>query len=235
MATYKQGKGCKGSLKWIQRLVNERPELLGRELRQRFGISSSVEFAWRSPLNGKGFAEYRDEAFLKAIGRSELAEKLAGFWPRRGPQWDALGALSDGTALLVEAKAHIPELISHGSARNPESIAQIQKAFRRTKRGLGVKSKNPWETPFYQYANRIAHLHFLKGICSTKALLVFVDFIGDSEMDGPESPEEWRGATDLIHVYLGIQNNPISGSIAHVCIDVGELAEGRTQPGGSPL
>jgi hypothetical protein len=223
MAGYGQQTGERGSLKWIQRLINDRSDLLEKPLRKQFKIAPDVRFEWKSPLKHKGFEEYRDADFLKAICMGEHIGRLQEFWPRRGPQWDALGVLSDGTALLVEAKAHLSELLSRCSARSPASVEQIANAFRQTTTDLGVTSPNPWETPFYQYANRIAHLHFLTWICNEKAILVFADFMGDREMGGPASCEEWRGATDLIHAYLGILHNPILENVAHICIDVRAL------------
>lgn len=233
MGAVRQKAGSKGSLKWIQRLVNNRPDLLEAAIRQRFKIAPRITFRWESPLSSRGFEEYRDAAFLKAIGMEEHREKQAEFWPRRGPQWDGLGVLSDGTVLLLEAKAHIPEVMSHMSAMSPKSIAQIRKAFDITRRALGVKSPNSWETPFYQYANRIAHLHFLKDICGAKTRLVFVGFTGDCEVDGPVTEDEWKGATALIHAYLGIGKNPILESVAHVCIDVRDLAGSQQEIGGT--
>ena len=223
MGTYRQCKGNKGSLKWIQKLINERPGLLEARLRQHFAIPADATFRWASPLAEEEFAEYSDGDFLRAIGREELKAQLSAFWPQGGPHWDALGELSDGTALLVEAKAHISELISHLKATAPASIRQIKEAMSRTRAELGVQTDNPWDTPFYQYANRIAHLHFLKNICRTQALLIFVDFTGDEEVGGPVEGSEWVGATSLIHAYLGIRRTSLMKSIAHISINVAEL------------
>jgi hypothetical protein len=63
----------------------------------------------------------------------------------------------------------------------------IEGSLARTRRELGVRTKNPWTTPFYQYANRVAHLHFLRNLNGIKSYLVFVNFIGDKEMGGPKS------------------------------------------------
>ena len=111
----------------------------------------------------------------------------------------------------------------HLRARNAASIAQIQEAFRRTKDELGVRTQNPWHTPFYQYANRVAHLHFLRNICHTDALLVFVDFVGDEEVGGPVTADEWRGATALALSYLGIGRTNVMQGMAHIAIDVSVL------------
>lgn len=223
MGTFEQGEGKKGSLKWIQRLVNDHPEILERKLRQRFAIPSTITFYWTSPLREKSFAEYRDVAFLEAIGRSDLKDKLKEFWPKGGPQWDALGVLSDGTALLIESKAHISELMSHMKAKHKDSIRKIEEAFKRTKEDLGVRTKDPWTSPYYQYANRIAHLHFLVNMNDVPAYLIFIYFIGDKEVGGASAKEEWRDVRKAVHSYLGIGGINLLKNMADVYIDVKQL------------
>ncbi|MCW5718337.1 MAG: hypothetical protein KIS68_10955 [Bauldia sp.] len=94
--------GTRGSLRWVQIAINRHPDLLEAALP---GIR------WLSPLAADDYAEYRDGSFLRLVGLDSLTPKLKGFWPTRGPQWDALGLM--GTApVLVEAKAHLREFIS---------------------------------------------------------------------------------------------------------------------------
>src|SRR5688572_174877 len=99
-----QTEGSAGSLKWIQRAVNDRPFVLQEALHKAGFAKSGIE--WRSPLRDDAWAEYRDDTFLEKIGHKDLAPALGQFWPARGPQWDAL-AVADDEVLLVEAKAHI--------------------------------------------------------------------------------------------------------------------------------
>ena len=93
MGIYRQGEGNRGSLKWIQILINRQPEILNLKIRQSFRIPRSIEIKWVSPLKEKGYAEYRDEAFLEVLGIATQKVKLSDFWPKGGPQWDALGKL----------------------------------------------------------------------------------------------------------------------------------------------
>jgi hypothetical protein len=109
-------------------------------------------------------------------------------------------------------------------AGDPNSINLIESSLARTKRELGVRTKNPWTTPFYQYANRIAHLHFLNNLNGIKSYLVFVNFVGDKEMGGPKSELEWLGVKNLIHSYLGIGKINLKPFMADTCIDVAELS-----------
>jgi hypothetical protein len=224
MGIYKQGKGEKGSLKWIQILINDRCEVLNLKIRQSFKIGRGIELNWVSPLKDEDYAEYRDEAFLKVLGIAPEKVKLSDFWPKGGPQWDALGRFSDGSVVLIEAKAHISEVLSNIQASSPNSVKLIEESLERTKRELGVKSKNPWTTPFYQYANRIAHLHFLRNLNEKKSYLVFIGFIGDEEMGGPRSELEWIGVNNLIHSYLGIGKINLRPFMTDIYIDVAELS-----------
>lgn len=224
MGIYKQKKGDQGSLKWIQILINDRPDIIDSQIRRNSMIPRNIEIKWVSPLKEECYAEYRDEAFLKVVGVSPQKVRLIDFWPKGGPQWDALGRLSNGTVLLIEAKAHISEVLSTIQASNPNSVNMIEESLARTKRELGVRTKNPWTAPFYQYANRVAHLHFLRNLNGIKSYLVFVNFIGDKEMGGPKSDLEWLGVNNLIQSYLGIGKINLKPFMADICIDVAELS-----------
>ena len=89
------GRAFAGSQRQIQTYVNLHPDALNAAILRAFPElgKASVELEWVSPLEKDGFAEYRDEAFLAALGRSDLAAALAAFWPRGGPQWDALASV----------------------------------------------------------------------------------------------------------------------------------------------
>ena len=166
-----QVEGTKGSLKWIQTLINEYPEVINQQL-----AINNIE--WLSPLVDDEYAEYRDAAFLDILGLSHLQSTLKGFWPKNGPQWDALRR-SGNKYFLVEAKANIPEISSSCAAKNPKSVAMIERAISDTKMSFGVTHGNGWLDGFYQYANRLAHLYFFRNICGVDAELVFVYFCDD--------------------------------------------------------
>ena len=57
MGIYRQGEGNRGSLKWIQILINRQPEILNLKIRQSFRIPRSIEIKWVSPLKEKGYAD----------------------------------------------------------------------------------------------------------------------------------------------------------------------------------
>lgn len=205
-----QPEGTRGSLKWIQRAVERTPDLLVPP--------SLLPVTWVSPLRKDGFAEYRDAEFLRCLGLDHLAEDLANFWPKRGPQWDALGRAGNNV-LLVEAKAHIPEFISPASQAAGASLAKISSAFSEVQRDLGLNTPQDWTQEYYQYANRLAHLSWLrsKGVA---AQLIFVDFLHDTDMGGPSDAALWKAAYALADATLGLpEHHKLSAFIHHIYLD----------------
>lgn len=212
--------GARGSLKWIQRAVNDRPELLDEPLRARIGHGP---ISWLSPRREDGYAEYRDGDFLDLLGAGDLRTDLADFWPARGPQWDALGRSERGDLLLVEAKAHVPEMLSPASAASPASLARIRDALGRTAESLGATPRAAWTDAFYQYANRLAHLAFFRDR-GRPAWLVLVSFVGDAEMKGPRTAEAWDAAYTVADYAMGLRaDHRLSRYIIHLHPDVRDL------------
>lgn len=153
--------GKKGSQKWIQKLVNEKPELLNSHLLEELNLPKSEHVCWLSPLKIDDYAEYSDQDCLDRLGVSLEKKPLADFWPEHGPQWDALGKSNSGRLFLVEAKSHIGELSSSIRAKDKNSKRRILQSLKETKAFLNSNAKVDWSRGFYQYANRIAHLHCL--------------------------------------------------------------------------
>jgi len=209
-----QPEGSKGSLKWIQRAVERRPDLLCPP-----GIP---QVDWRSPRREDDFAEYRDGAFLDLLGLSQHRAALSDFWPRGGPQWDALGRAGD-VVILVEAKAHIAEFITPPSQASPASLAQIRCAFAAVHAAEGLAPPSDWTRCFYQLANRLAHLSFLRAR-GVPAVLLLVGFVGDTQMTGPSSGEAWDAAETAAFHALGVPNaHPLRKAVHTVHIDVSAL------------
>ena len=174
---------------------------------------------WRSPLRDDEYAEYRDSAFLERLGITLQRRALETFWPRGGPQWDALGVAKTGETILIEAKAHLNELYSPATGASSESsLALIQGSLAETKGGLGVPDGFEWSKQFYQYANRIAHAYLLNELNGVPAKLVFVYFVGDEDMKGPAARHEWETAVETVHNALGLNTPP--PFICDVFIDV---------------
>lgn len=216
-----QPSGTRGSLKWIQRVVSERVAVLNDAICTAGCLQRAENITWVSPRQKDDWAEYRDGDFLERVGRTELRPALADFWPRGGPQWDALGTGSMGTVLLVEAKAHLPELTSSCQASDA-SLAVIMRALDSTKKALGVPLEADWLCGYYQYANRLAHLHFLREN-QVPAALVFVYFTNDEDMRGPRSSDEWSEGLRGAYKHLGLPLEKSVPGVVNAFIDVQTL------------
>jgi hypothetical protein len=141
------------------------------------------------------------------------------FWPQTGnvPNWDAVGRLesnSDNEYLLVEAKAHVEELHSSCGASKKGGLDTIRTALEGTIKASGSTADvDDWLSPYYQYANRLAHLHFLLKH-NVPARLVFIYFCGDnwggnklSNGEPPKCPkgeQEWGAHIKATHKRLGL-------------------------------
>jgi len=215
MTRLAQKPAARGSQHWLQVAVEASPEILRPP--------GWPTLDWRSPLRADDYAEYMDAAFLNVLGLNHLGPALSDFWPRSGPRWDGL-AVFPGGVVLVEAKAHIAEAISTPCAAGPESARKIGAALLQVKQALGADDRSDWTRVLYQYANRLAHLWFLREQ-GVDARLLFVDFIHDAERHGPSHPESWQAAYAMAEHALGLpRRHALSSAIAHVHADVRSLA-----------
>ncbi|PIP97521.1 MAG: hypothetical protein COW75_05530 [Rhodobacterales bacterium CG18_big_fil_WC_8_21_14_2_50_71_9] len=195
----------------MQRAVEQRPDLLQ---------SDAAPIRWLSPLRDDAFAEYRDEAFLERLGLGEHAPLLRAFWPARGPQWDALGWSAEGP-VLVEAKAHIGEFLTPPTKAGAESLRRIAESLAAVQADLGAAPGCDWTARFYQYANRLAHLWWLHRI-GVGGQLLFVSFLGDDDMGGPDEAATWQAAFRVADYALGLPaRHALSRHIRHVTPHVG--------------
>ncbi|MEE4357027.1 MAG: hypothetical protein V2I97_11185 [Desulfococcaceae bacterium] len=217
-------KGRIGSQRLLQITVAEYPELLRKALQKAGAVGESEKISWTSPLEREQFKEYRDNAFLKKIGvENSVTYPLDKFWPGKGPVWDATGITDKGRPVLLEAKAHIPEIVSPPSGASPGSLKLIEESLQAAKRHYAPRSRSAWPGTFYQYANRLAHQYFLQKCNNTDSILIFLYFINAAEMKGPTSASEWKGAVKLIHAVLGLPENLEHHGIYHAFIDANFL------------
>ena len=229
MSRIKQDPNSHGSLKNLQVVINVKKQYLDAEISKAIG--KQININWKSPLQSDDYAEYRDEDFLKKLGKlNKIKYPLIDFWPKRGPQWDALGVRDDKDdkeyeVILVEAKANIPEMVSPGtSAENPKSIGKIRNSLDEVKKYLNISNDIDWTGTFYQYVNRIAHLYYLREKNQIKAHLLFIYFINDITVHGPKTKDEWLGAIQTMECYLGLaKKHKLRRYIHDIFIDVSDL------------
>jgi len=166
---------------------------------------------------GKPDREWKGLDFLEP--RSDIKTDWTRFWPQTGnpPNWDAVGRLESNSKteyLLVEAKAHVEELQSACSASESGGLGMIRRALETTITANGFATDvEDWLNPYYQYANRLAHLHFLlqHGV---HARLIFIYFCGDNwggkiltdgkQPNCPRNSEEWQPYLKEVYERLGL-------------------------------
>jgi hypothetical protein len=137
MSRAPQKQATRGSQKWLQLLVNQTPHLLDSAIAPHLSLSPTDKITWLSPLATDRHAEYRDETFLKKIEPPVAWLPLSDFWPVQGPQWDGLGRTSRGKSLLIEAQAHIPELLSPPTQATGRSRTVIRESLERVPDSCG--------------------------------------------------------------------------------------------------
>lgn len=214
----------KGSQRWLQMAVEKTPELIDAQIRSAMKFPPDVSIEWLCPVRDTDFGEYRDEAFLKRLGIDLPGKQLRAFWPSRGPMWDGLARTSRGDIILVEAKAHIPEMVSPSSKATGDSEKQIAAALEQTRKALAPHSKVSWSGIFYQYTNRLAHLYLLRSLNGIRAHLVYVYFTNARDV-GPTSREQWEGAIKVVVTYLGLGRHKLGRYVHHIFLDVDEITK----------
>ncbi len=216
------------SRKWIQELVCNRADQFALYIREAAPKVRATAIDWRSP-RANDFREYRDGKALDALGLGKLRDELARFWPARGPVWDALGVGKEtAECFLLEAKAHIPEVVSSPSKAQGRSRTRIRGRLNDLKRSLGSTAPADWSGTFYQYANRLAYLHWLRSH-HVPAFLVSVYFTNAPDVpNAVKSPAEWQGALTVIRTYLGLgRQHPLKPFVVDVFVDVEQLRRSR--------
>jgi hypothetical protein len=207
----------------MQLYVNRRREALDSAIREAIpSIGPHTRIEWHSPLEGVAFrfGEFRDGAFLRALGLEHLKPALRKFWPLGGPRWDGLAtAHNPGTAtpltyLLVEAKSYPDELLGRGCLAQPGSDADrlIRDSLARTALWAGAADSSKWRGQLYQYANRLAHVYFLQQATEVPTWLVNLCFVNDLTKR-PTPQAEWDARLKQLKSDLGFPSTQVPQSV----------------------
>jgi hypothetical protein len=188
-------------------------------------------------------AEWKGLEFLP--GFVDVKSAWTQFWPQTGnvPNWDAVGHLqleSHAEFILVEAKAHTSELLKDCGAREEGGLPMIRKAFAEI---IGANAFNStpeiWLKKYYQFANRLATLHFLIQH-NVPSHLVFIYFTGEKwpavnqqnrePVVCPKDEREWDSALQEMYHHLGLTGSSVLEERVHrvflpVCGQAGERRE----------
>lgn len=206
-----EGRAFKGSQLQVQIYTSRREAELNASVVTALSAAGfhTEGIRWVSPLEEEGFTEARDGAFLAALELSELQSKLSSFWPSGGPHWDGLALPDPGPGvLLVEAKSYPEEMYGSGcEATNPNSLRLIAESLSKTKAWAEVDEQADWLGPLYQYANRLAHVYFLREICGVDAWLVNLCFVEDPHR--PTSLRRWQRQFPIIKEALGFKGKKV--------------------------
>ena len=175
---------------------------------------------WIYPLQNETRPEPTGTSFLALDPDQRRAWE--DFWPQTGTaqSWDGIACYHGPTGqswVLIEAKANHPEFCSPPSGAASGSLAQINRSLGQAKAALGVHRFFPWHGTYYQYANRLSFLFFLKKI-GIQGHLVFLYFYGDQFPDGtpcPDSPGRWMELIHACHLTLGLTNGHMLQSWIH--------------------
>jgi hypothetical protein len=133
-----------------------------------------------------------------------------------------LAKTKSGKVILVEAKAYIQESVDYRSKASSESSREkIKRALSEAKKGFTANKDASWETPFYQYANRLAHLYFLKRLNGVDAYILFLYFADapDVRVEDRTSTEQWEGAIRLTKKCLGISDGAMPKRVCSLIWD----------------
>jgi hypothetical protein len=225
------------SERWLRVGVNDARDFLNARVIAAFGWPTNERIVWRSPIKEDDYAEYCDQAFLERLNVQASRTPLSSFWPNGGPRWDGLATTDSGKVLVVEAKAHIDESVDYHSDASAESYRRIQAALAAAKSAFRASEKSSWESPFYQYANRLAHLYFLRALNAVDAYLLFLYFADAPDVPEPCSTVEWRGAIRLTKKCLGLGAHAYQAQVKDLIVSVPELlsntalnADGKVPP-----
>jgi hypothetical protein len=210
---------------WLRLAVNEYTRALNSRISTLFKWDKD-QIEWLSPIAADGYAEYFDREFLSRLGVSNLKVPLSDFWPESGPRWDGLARTASGKLILVEAKAHIEEGVDYKSGAGPRSLERISAALNQAKSAFAASDDAPWESPFYQYANRLAHLYFARQLNGLDAYLLFIYFADAPDVPKPCTTQEWQGAVRLIEKCLGLGTHDFRNHVGTLIWSVDDMLAG---------
>lgn len=195
-----------GSECHLLRYMGRHRQEFDREVLRQAGLAGRIEwvdFSFKEP-NAWPDQEPTGLSFLGGI-RDDIVAEWKQKWPQVGtpPNWDAIGWLErpDGTreCLLVEAKAHLGELRNEkgcGAKLGSPGRVLIEDFLNTVKQSLSSWGSDEWTGPYYQFANRVAILHFLlaRGLPTRLICLYFVGDRGFSGRNCPATPADWHDA-----------------------------------------
>jgi hypothetical protein len=221
------GRAYAGSQLQIQIWANCRQSELSAAVCDSLALPAKSDVAWISPVAPK-FREFKDGAFLRALGLADERNALNQFWPRGGPVWDGLAIAEtpsrERVFVLVEAKSYPNEVVGSGcqAVAGTPSRTLIEKSLDATAQWLGVQRTDEWLGALYQSANRLAHIYFLRERHRRDARMLNLCFEAD-----PRSPTDrptWIAAHARFKKALGVDRASLPW-LTELYLPAGERSE----------
>lgn len=200
----------------------------------QINVPNVSEIEWHQNYRAPGLPEICGLDFLGE--QTPARTEWQSWWPQTGSvhNWDGIGTIrySDGRQewLLLEAKANIEELRSSTRAKKHGGLDQIVTRLRETQQACGVTDERDWTLGFYQYANRLAVLHFLlsRGITARLFFIYFAGDRGDARRTCPTCADEWERPLAEMKASLGlVGTSELEKHVHHLFIQVGTANEPR--------
>jgi hypothetical protein len=212
---------------WFRLAVSDYTQMLNEKVRHAFGLAYEEQIEWLSPLRADDYAEYYDQDFLDCLGAHSPHVPLDRFWPSSGPRWDGLARTASKKYIMVEAKAYPAEAKTACRAKDGSSLALISASLEEAKRYFKADPDAVWQRPYYQYANRLAHLYFMRELNQLDAYLLFVNFADAPDVPSPCSEEKWVRESAAIERALGLPVGTKRQGVATMIWSVPSMLSGR--------
>jgi hypothetical protein len=164
----------------------------------------------------------------KELLNLEFIPALNGLWKKywacgsTGINWDAVGLCDDGTYILVEAKAHLPEMKNSaacGKQSLENNILRITEFIEKYKIN---STAEVWIKDYYQMANRLVITDYLL-TAGYKVKLLYVLFENGFEYNRDKSDsaskEEWEDEMQRELIAMGIKGTSAESLINWCIID----------------
>lgn len=174
--------------------------------------------------------EYKGISFLSAELKETIKNDWKIYWTGNTQNWDGI-FLSDEKIYIVEAKAHLGELKSSFDSSDLENRKKIEYAMKETKEKMGVAEGKNWLGQYYQLANRLAFLNFLRKN-KIESHLVYIYFLNgyrkrvydgkrliEQENKNVDTQDEWESAIIEQYKELGLMNVNLDDYLFKVFID----------------
>ena len=197
----------------LSQYLSSKEWIFKKAIIDEIGINGVVSIEWLIPDKYK---EFRGIDFIENPDQ-RIVDDWKAFWPQRGNphNWDAIGKMYLNNHknyfeyILVEAKAHAGEVKTSCRAKSLKSIKMISNALDKTRRYIGVSDNCDYLNGYYQAANRLAFLYFLREH-NINARLVLLYFLGDKHLgkDCPMNKGAWfSSCLNDERNHLGLKDN----------------------------